>query len=95
MKRYTLVHPGSGIARTGRGTAAPRAFTSVAGRRVALFSNNKPNVMPFFKDLRGELLELGAERVELMGKLSAAFPADQETLGHLRSYDLVINAIAD
>ncbi len=95
MTRYTLVHPASGTARSARGTAAPRPFTSVAGRRVALFSNNKPNVVPFFKELRGELLGSGAERVDMMGKLSAAFPADQETLGHLRAYDLVINAIAD
>jgi hypothetical protein len=95
MKRHTLMHPASGTARSGRGTAAPRPFSSVDGRRVALFSNNKPNVTPFFKELRSELLEAGAERVDLMGKLSAAFPASRETLGHLRSYDLVVNAIAD
>jgi hypothetical protein len=95
MRRYTLVHPASGTARSGRGTVAPREFRSVAGKDVALFSNNKPNVTPFFEALRGELQESGARRVELMGKLSAAFPASQETLGHLRSYDLVVNAIGD
>jgi hypothetical protein len=95
MRQYTLVHPASGTARTGRGTVAPREFRSIEGRDVALFSNNKPNVVPFFDELRTQLMASGAGRVELMGKLSAAFPASQETLGHLRSYDLVINAIGD
>jgi hypothetical protein len=95
MTKYTLVHPASGTARSGRGTVAPREFRSVEGKDVALFSNNKPNVAPFFDALRAELVDAGARRVELMGKLSAAFPAGQEALGHLRSYDLVVNAIGD
>jgi hypothetical protein len=75
--------------------SAPRQAHSVAGLRLALFSNNKPNVRPFFTALRQHLLESGAASVDLMGKLSAAFPASQEALGHLRGWDLVVNAIGD
>jgi hypothetical protein len=95
LPRHVLVHPASGTARSGRSLAAPRQARSVAGLRVALFSNNKPNVRPFFTKLRQQLLESGAASVDLMGKLSAAFPASQETLGHLRGWDLVVNAIGD
>jgi hypothetical protein len=95
MQRYLLVHPASGTARSGRSTAARSEARSVDGLRVALFSNNKPNVRPFFTELRRHLLNSGAASVDLMGKLSAAFPASQETLGHLRGWDLVVNAIGD
>ena len=95
VERYLLIHPASGTARSGRGVAAPRQARSVTDLRVALFSNNKPNVRPFFTELRRHLLDSGAASVDLMGKLSAAFPASQETLGHLRGWDLVVNAIGD
>jgi hypothetical protein len=95
MQRHVLVHPASGTARSGQSLAAPRQARSVAGLRLALFSNNKPNVRPFFTALRQHLLESGAASVDLMGKLSAAFPASQEALGHLRGWDLVVNAIGD
>jgi hypothetical protein len=95
MQTHVLVHPASGTARSGQSLAAPRQAQSVAGLRLALFSNNKPNVRPFFTALRQHLLESGAASVDLMGKLSAAFPASQEALGHLRGWDLVVNAIGD
>jgi hypothetical protein len=95
MQTHVLVHPASGTARSGRSLAAPRPAQSVAGLRLGLFSNNKPNVRPFFTALRQHLLDSGAASVDLMGKLSAAFPASQEALGHLRGWDLVVNAIGD
>jgi hypothetical protein len=95
VQGHVLVHPASGTARSGRSSAAPRPAASVAGLRLALFSNNKPNVRPFFTALSRHLLDSGAASADLMGKLSAAFPASQETLGHLRGWDLVVNAIAD
>ena len=83
-------HPGDRLA-LDRGS-----ITDLAGRIVCLFSNNKPNVAPFFDELERLLTEqLGVKRTTRASKLSSAFPASEEELRRAEGVQYLIDAVGD
>ena len=72
------------------------AITKLAGRTVGLFSNNKPNVAPFFDELERLLVgHFEVEKVVRSGKLSSAFPASEDELRRAEAVEYLIDAVGD
>lgn len=89
-----VVHPASGSARDLRAQRPASQISSLVGRRVLLFSNNKPNVGIFLDELELQLQGQGVHTGRLH-KLSSAFPAPPDVLDKVKEYEFAINAVAD
>jgi|BEDMetMinimDraft_2_1075160.scaffolds.fasta_scaffold01421_6 hypothetical protein len=90
-----IVNPARARAQAHRHRSAPRA-PELAGHRVVLFSNNKPNVEPFHEELAAYFRTLpGVADVAVRRKRSAALPADAAVVDEVRSFAFAVNAIAD
>ena len=94
----TIVNPGFGVIR--RPALQARVDRSqvreLAGRSVALFSNNKPNVSPFLDELERLLHErLRVAGVTRASKLSSAFPASEQELKRADGVEYLIDAVGD
>ncbi|MCL8206900.1 MAG: hypothetical protein K6V97_02340 [Actinomycetia bacterium] len=90
-----IVNPARARAETHRHRAAPRA-PELAGHKVVLFSNNKPNVDPFHDELAAFFRTLpGVADVAVLRKRSAALPADEAVVEQVRDFAFAVNAIAD
>jgi hypothetical protein len=73
---------------------APRCYDSLAGRRVGLLDNNKPNADKFLQ-LVGEQLHARYADITLVPKRKMT-RMESDGLGQLgESCDVVINAFAD
>lgn len=78
-------------------TSTGSTLSGLRGRKVALFSNNKPNVDHLYNRLRELLKEVhGVSDVILCGKSRASRAATEEELAPaLENADLTIVAIGD
>lgn len=93
-RTLTVVHPASGSVRDLHALRPAAEVTSLVGRRVLLFSNNKPNVNIFLDELEMHLRRDGVHTSRLH-KLSSAFPAPPDVLDKVKEYEFAINAVAD
>jgi len=93
-RTLTIVHPASGSVRDLRALRPASDVTSLAGRQVVLFSNNKPNVDIFLNELEIQLQQEGVHTSRLH-KLSSAFPAPPDVLDQVKAYEFAINGVAD
>ena len=93
-RSLTVVHPASGSVRDLHALRPTSDVTSLVGRRVLLFSNNKPNVDIFLDELETQLRHGGVQTSRLH-KLSSAFPAPPDVLDKVKEYEFAINAVAD
>lgn len=95
------------VSPVGTGQQAPADGTqpqrAVGGAResadapsLVLFSNNKPNVAPFFADLHQRFAERHpATEIALMGKPGASTPAEPVVLDDAAGYLVAVAAIGD
>jgi len=92
-----IVNPAFGVVERRTHAALDRSdIAELAGRRVALFSNNKPNVAPFLDELERLLLDrVGAAETVRCGKLSSAFAASTEELKRAEGVEYLVNAVGD
>jgi hypothetical protein len=92
----TVVNPAFGSIERPGGEGPVVRVAELSGKTVALFSNNKPNVAPFFDELERRLREeVGAASVVRGGKLSSAFGAAEDDIDAIAGADFAINAIGD
>lgn len=96
-RELVIVNPGFGVLERRRRAAVDRShIAELAGRRVGLFSNNKPNVGPFVDELERLLVErVGASETVRGGKLSSAFAASTDELKRAEGVEYLINAVGD
>ena len=88
-----IVNP-IGVPRKQESKLAPRRYENLAGRRVGLLDNNKPNADKFLQFIGAMLQERYAE-VELVPKRKMT-RMEADGLAELaRGCDVVINAFAD
>jgi len=88
-----IVNP-LGIPRRQVSKLAPRRYDSLAGRRVGLLDNNKPNADRFLQ-LIGELLQARHADIQLIAKRKMT-RMESDGLAQLAGdCDVVINAFAD
>lgn len=77
---------------------APRApgFTDLAGRRIAVLDNGKPNAALLMTEVARHIVErTAAELALVVAKGTAATPAEPEILQQLEAADLVLTGSAD
>jgi hypothetical protein len=94
----TIVNPGFGVIRrpVQQARVDRSEVTELAGRSVALFSNNKPNVSALLDELEHLLRErLSVARTTRATKLSSAFPASEEELKRAEGVEYLIDAVGD
>ena len=90
---FEIVNP-LGIPRRQVSKLAPRRYDSLAGRRVGLLDNNKPNADRFLQ-LIGELLQARHADIQLIAKRKMT-RMESDGLAQLAGdCDVVINAFAD
>lgn len=90
-----LVHPAAVTFENKPKKSAERQGT-VKGRKVVLFSNNKPNVHPFHEELQAYFTQHAeADDIQVMKKHAAAMPADESLVEQIRTFDFAVNAIGD
>lgn len=83
-----------GVPRQQVNKLAPRRLDNLAGRRVGLLDNNKPNADKFLR-LVGELLEARHPEIQLVPKRKMT-RMEADGLAELAAgCDVVINAFAD
>jgi hypothetical protein len=95
MSRILVASPeGAVVRRGGRLAAAPAAL---AGNRVALLVNGKPNAGLLLSSLAEHLVNTTGMRLgPVLGKRSAAEPADADVLDNLRrSAEVVLTGSGD
>lgn len=69
---------------------------ALAGRRVAVLDNGKPNALLLLTTIAEGLVTRGAAEVALVtAKATAATPAEPEILQQLAAADLVVTGSAD
>jgi len=83
-----------GVPRQQATKLAPRRYQKLAGRRVGLLDNNKPNADKFLQFI-GEFLQARNPEIELVAKRKMT-RMESDGLAELASRcDVVINAFAD
>ena len=83
-----------GVPRQQATKLAPRRYEKLAGRRVGLLDNNKPNADEFLRFI-GEFLQARHPDIELVAKRKMT-RMESDGLAELTSRcDVVINAFAD
>jgi hypothetical protein len=88
-----IVNP-IGVPRKQESKLAPRRYENLAGRRVGLLDNNKPNADKFLQFI-GEFLQARHSDIELVAKRKMT-RMESDGLAELASRcDVVINAFAD
>ena len=88
-----IVNP-LGIPRRQVSKLAPRRYDSLAGRRIGLLDNNKPNADRFLQII-GELLQARHADIQLIAKRKMT-RMESDGLAQLAGdCDVVINAFAD
>jgi hypothetical protein len=95
MSRILVASPeGAVVRRRGRLATAPRAL---AGKRVAVLVNGKPNAGLLLSSVAENLASTTDMRLgPVLGKRSAAEPADAEVLDNLRrSAEVVLTGSGD
>jgi hypothetical protein len=95
MGRILVASPeGAVVRRRGRLAAAPEAL---AGKRVAVLVNGKPNAGLLLSSVAENLANTTGMRLgAVLGKRSAAEPADAEVLANLRrSAEVVLTGSGD
>ena len=71
-------------------------FATLAGRRVAVLDNGKPNARLLLTTIAERIVTRGAAEVVLVtAKATAATPAEPEILQQLAAADLVVTGSAD
>lgn len=88
-----IVNP-LGVPRKQVSKLAPRRYDSLAGRRVGLLDNNKPNADRFLQ-LIGELLQARHPDIQLVAKRKMTRMESDGLAQLAESCDVVINAYAD
>ncbi len=83
-----------GVPRKQVSKLAPRRYDSLAGRRVGLLDNNKPNADRFLQ-LMGELLHARHPDIQLVPKLKMTRMESDGLAQLAETCDVVINAFAD
>jgi hypothetical protein len=95
MSRILVASPeGAVVRRRGRLATAPRAL---AGKRVAVLVNGKPNAGLLLSSVAENMASTTGMRLgPVLGKRSAAEPADAEVLDNLRrSAEVVLTGSGD
>lgn len=95
MTSISIYSPEGGIGRPSRSLAAsPKVL---AGRRLAILDNGKPNAVVVMQRLADKLVErAGVEFAGVFAKGSAATPCEPELLAQIQSRaDLVLTGSAD
>jgi hypothetical protein len=95
MSRILIASPeGAVVRRRGRLATPPAAL---AGKRVAVLVNGKPNAGLLLSTVAGDLANKAGMRLgPVLGKRSAAEPADAEVLDNLRrSAEVVLTGSGD
>ena len=94
MSRVLVASPeGAVVRRRGRLAAAPAAL---AEKRVAVLVNGKPNAGLLLSSVAESLANTGMRLGPVLGKRSAAEPADAEVLDNLRrSAEVVLTGSGD
>jgi hypothetical protein len=88
-----IVNP-TGVSRKQESKLAPRRYETLAGRRVGLLDNNKPNADKFLQFI-GEFLQARHADIELVAQRKMT-RMESDGLAELASRcDVVINAFAD
>ena len=88
-----IVNP-LGVPRPQPSKLAPRRYENLAGRRVGLLDNNKPNADKFLQFI-GEFLQARHAEIKLVAKRKMT-RMESDGLAELAgSCDVVINAFAD
>jgi hypothetical protein len=88
-----IVNP-IGVPRKQESKLAPRRYENLAGRRVGLLDNNKPNADKFLQFI-GEFLQASYPDIEQVAKRKMT-RMESDGLAELASRcDVVINAFAD
>jgi len=83
-----------GVPRKQASKLAPRRYAKLAGRRVGLLDNNKPNADKFLQFI-GEILQARHPQIDLITKRKMT-RMEADGLAELASRcDVVINAFAD
>lgn len=88
-----IVNP-LGVPRKQVSKTAPRRYDSLAGRRVGLLDNNKPNADKFLQ-LIGEMLQARYADITLVPKRKMTRMESDGLAQLAESCDLIINAFAD
>ena len=88
-----IVNP-IGIPRKQESKLAPRRYENLAGRRVGLLDNNKPNADKFLQFI-GEFLHARYPDIELVAKRKTTRMESDGLAEFVKSCDVVINAFAD
>ena len=73
---------------------APRRYDSLAGRRIGLLDNNKPNADKFLQII-GELLRTSHADIQLVAKRKMTRMESDGLAQFAGGCDVVINAFAD
>jgi hypothetical protein len=88
-----IVNP-SGIPRVGRSRLALRRFDNLAGKRIGLLDNNKPNADRFLEFVGAQLKERYAD-IELVTQRKMTRMEADVLPDLIQRCDVVINAFAD
>jgi len=88
-----IVNP-LGVPRKQVSKLAPRCYDSLAGRRVGLLDNNKPNADKFLQFI-GELLRARHPDIQLVPKRKMSRMESDGLAQLVENCDVVINAFAD
>lgn len=88
-----IVNP-LGVPRMQMSKLAPRCYDSLAGRRIGLLDNNKPNADRFLQ-LIGELLQARYPDIQLVAKRKMTRMESDGLAQFVENCDVVINAFAD
>ena len=88
-----IVNP-LGIPRKQVSKLAPRRYDSLAGRRVGLLDNNKPNADKFLQFI-GEFLQARHPEIQIVPKRKMTHMESDGLTQLAASCDVVINAFAD
>ena len=91
--RVTIVTPAAQIAPR-RAKLAPRKYLTLAGKRIGLLDNNKPNADRFL-DSVGSLLRQRYDSIELIAKRKMTRTGVDGLQEFADRCDVVINAFAD
>ena len=83
-----------GVPRQQVSKLAPRRYDSLAGRRVGLLDNNKPNADKFLQSI-GELLRARHADIQLVPKRKMTRMESDGLAQLAETCDFVINAFAD
>jgi hypothetical protein len=95
MSRILVASPEGAVVRRRGRLAAP--LVALAGKRVAVLVNGKPNAVLLLSTVAEELANTTGMRLgPVVGKRSAAEPADAEVLDNLRrSAEVVLTGSGD